>query len=285
MKYHDFNQRSDLTLVNLAYANGFPPETYTVALRPLFEHYHVVSLHARPLWGDCEPESLTNWAQFGDDLLAGLDTLTPNPVIGIGHSVGAIATLYAAAKHPDRFSRLVLLDPTLLSPPIVTIIFVLRLLGREPRFRLAEGALRRRRTWDSVDAAYDYFRSKRLFVRWPDRVLRNYAESITTPGDDGQVHLNYSPEWEARIYNTIATDVWGLLRRVRLPMLVIRGAESEPFTPLSLLTFRLIKPSVPVITLREAGHLLPQEQPEAVGKLIGEFLARNPPAKSASEKG
>jgi pimeloyl-ACP methyl ester carboxylesterase len=281
MKHHDFNQRADLPLVNLAYANGFPPETYTEALQPLFERYHVVSLHARPLWGDCPPESLTNWAQFGDDLLAGLDALTTEPVIGIGHSFGAIATLYGAAKRTERFSRLVLLDPTLLSPPIVAIIHVLRLLGRETRFRLAEGALRRRRTWESTEAAYKYFRGRRLFARWPDRVLRSYTESIAAPGDDGQVHLNYSPEWEARIYNTIATDVWGLLRRVRQPMLVIRGAESEPFTPLSLLTFRLLKPSVPIITLEGVGHLLPHEKPEVVGKLIAEFLASDPPAKGS----
>jgi pimeloyl-ACP methyl ester carboxylesterase len=112
-------------------------------------------------------------------------------------------------------------------------------------------------------------------------VLRTYAESITAPGDDGQVHLNYPPEWEARIYNTIATDVWGLPRRVKLPMFVIRGALSEPFTALSALTFRLLKPSVPLITLPDAGHLLPQEKPETVGKLIAEFLAS--PAATGSK--
>src|SRR5262245_7441002 len=100
MKYHDFNENVGKPIVNLAYANGFPPETYKYMLQPLFADFHVVSIQARPLWGDCPPESLTSWHQFGDDLLAGLDALTDQPIIGIGHSFGAIYTLYAAIKRP-----------------------------------------------------------------------------------------------------------------------------------------------------------------------------------------
>ena len=49
MKIYEFNNAPDKPLVNLAYANGFLPQTYTRALKPLFADYRVVSIHARPI--------------------------------------------------------------------------------------------------------------------------------------------------------------------------------------------------------------------------------------------
>ena len=42
--------QADAPLVNLAYANGFLPETYQAALSPLFDGFRVVSTHMRPMW-------------------------------------------------------------------------------------------------------------------------------------------------------------------------------------------------------------------------------------------
>src|SRR5258708_5060336 len=109
IEFHNFNGSSG-PLVHLACANGFPAQTYTRALEPLFKNFHVVSANVRALWADCPPESLTHWSQLGDDILRALDQITDQPVIGIGHSVGAVATMYAAIKCPERFSRLVLVD-------------------------------------------------------------------------------------------------------------------------------------------------------------------------------
>src|SRR3954469_17006265 len=119
MKLYEFNAGSDRLLVNLAYANGFLPQTYTRALQPLFDHYNVISAHARPMWDDCPPESLKSWSQLGDDLLQALERLTDRPVVGIGHSFGGVVTLYAALKQPERFSHLVVIDPVMLPPRLL----------------------------------------------------------------------------------------------------------------------------------------------------------------------
>lgn len=259
-------------IINVACANGFMPQTYARALTPLFPNYRVLSLNMRPLWENCAPESLHSWRQFGDDLLNGLDQLTDQPVIGIGHSVGAIATLYAASARPERFSRLILLDPTLL--PRVTLwgVRLLRLLGREARLPLVEQALRRGRHWVSTEAAYTYFRGKRLFKRWSDDQVRTYAESITEPDGANGVKLVFTPEWEAQIYKTVATDVWELPARVKTPMLVIRGELSDTFVQPSARLFARLNPQAHMITIQGAGHLVPQEQPEQVGRAIAEFI-------------
>src|SRR5215470_2948563 len=139
MKIYEFNNAPDKPLVNLAYANGFLPLTYTRALKPLFADYRVVSIHARPMWDDCPPESLHHWSQFGDDLLDGLDTLTDKPVIGIGHSMGGLSTMYAAVKRPDRFSKIILLDPTFSQRIYHWLGGLMRAIGLGNRLPLVQG--------------------------------------------------------------------------------------------------------------------------------------------------
>ncbi len=273
-RIHEFNAAPGRPLVNLAYANGFLPETYAFALQPLFADYRVVSTHVRAMWGDCRPESLTHWSQLGDDLLDLLGSLADQPVVGIGHSFGGIATLYAALKRPERFSRLILIDPTLLPPRYLLPIRLVRLLGRDHLLPLVQGALRRRREWESVEAAFESFRKKALFRRWTDIVLRAYTESITAPVGNGNsaVHLIYPPEWESRIYQTVDTGVWRLPGRVHLPMLVIRGEHTDTFVEPSAALFARLNPGARIVTVKGVGHLVPQEAPEQVGRLIRKFL-------------
>ncbi len=271
-KYYEFPSNPKGTLVNVAYANGFMPQTYARALQLLFSDYRVLSLHARPLWDNCPPESLQSWHQFGDDLLQRLDELTDQPVIGIGHSVGAIATMYAAVAHPERFSHLILLDPTLLPRTYLWIVRLMRLLGREARLPLVQQALRRGRAWLSVEDAYTYFRGKRLFSRWSDDQVRTYAESITTPDGRGGVKLVFSPEWEAQIYRTVATDVWRYPNRIKPPLLVICGELTDTFVQPSAALFARLNPRAQIVTIKGAGHLVAQEQPDEVGRAIQNFL-------------
>lgn len=260
-------------LVNLAYANGFLPQTYTAALTPLFEHYQVVAAHARPMWQPPPaPETLHHWRQLSADLLAQLDPLASQPVIGIGHSVGAIATLYAAVARPDRFRCVVLIDPTLLSGRYLRGLWLMRLIGRDARMRLVSGALKRGRHWESAEAAYTYFRGKRLFSRWSDAAVRVYSDSLTAPDPAGGVQIVFPPEWEARIYQTIPLDVWQIPARLTVPTLVIRGELSNTFHAESASRFSRLNPRATLITIPDAGHLVAQEQPEATGRAIADFI-------------
>jgi pimeloyl-ACP methyl ester carboxylesterase len=274
LKYHDFNNANGKPIINLAVANGFPAETYTRALQPLMANYHVVSLHARPLWGDADPADLKRWTQLSDDLLNQLDELTDQPVIGIGHSVGGVATIHAAIKRPEKFSRLILIEPTMLSPFLLFPLWLIRSVGRTPRFGLIDGALRRRDTWANVEEAFEYFKEKRLFARWPQDVLRAYAESITAPAGDGTLTLSWPREWEAQIYRTMPTDVWPLPRKIKQPFLLMHGELSDTFGPMSARVFRLLRPDTRMITIKGAGHLVPQEKPDEVGKVIAEYLGK-----------
>lgn len=275
MKIYDFNPDSTNPFLHLAHANGFPPETYRSALQALLPDYHVISFPARPLWGDTPAAWLKDWSQMCKDMVAGLDSMGIKKTVGIGHSLGGVLTLYAAIERPDLFSKVALIDPTMLPPRTLWKVKLLKSLGLEFRSELVQGALRRRRQWESTEAAYQYFKNKPLFKKWPSEIVKAYAESMTGPGLEGGVELIYPPEWEAQIYRTIPTNVWKFVPKLEQPTLLIRGEGSNTFTVDSEKAFRKVNPRVSVKVVREAGHLVPQEKPEEIGGLVSNFLQGN----------
>jgi pimeloyl-ACP methyl ester carboxylesterase len=206
--------------------------------------------------------------------LAGLKEMSAQKVIAIGHSLGGVATLYAAVREPELFSHVILIDPTMLPPAFLRKVWFLKWFGIETRKELVRGALRRRRQWAGREEAYQSFKTRPLFKQWPDETLWAYVEGMTAPSKTGGIELIYPPEWEARIYQTIPTDVWKFAARLTQPTLVIRGETSNTFTADSEKAFRKALPGAYFAVVKEAGHLVPQERPEEVCRLIMEFLGR-----------
>jgi pimeloyl-ACP methyl ester carboxylesterase len=105
-----------------------------------------------------------------------------------------------------------------------------------------------------------------------DRALRAYVESRARPCPDGTVELAYSPEWEARIYFTGFSDVWDEMRDLRVPLLLIYGAQSDTFSPRALAAMRRVLPNATYQRIEDAGHLVPLEKPGEVANTILDFL-------------
>lgn len=267
-------------VMQLAVANGFPPQTYQPLLGPLTARYRVVCLPPRPLWPDPPPpSSITSWRSLGDDLLAGMARYGLRDVIGVGHSFGAVALLLAAVEAPDSFRALILLDPPLLSPWFLRGVRAMQSLGLGGRLPLAQGALRRRHRFASVDEAFAYWRGKPLFRDWPDATLRLYAESMARPAADGDgLELAWSREWEAKYYRTLYTGSWGLLRRLPpgLPLLAVRGTTTYAFPAASARAFCRLLPAASLVEI-EAGHLFPHTAPDTTRDAMVRWLDKTEP--------
>ncbi|MCZ7673379.1 MAG: hypothetical protein M5U34_42825 [Chloroflexi bacterium] len=54
---------------------------------------------------DSQPAELTSWRVIGDDLSHFLTQQKLHGVVGVGHSLGAVATLYAAVQRLTCFGR------------------------------------------------------------------------------------------------------------------------------------------------------------------------------------
>lgn len=267
------------TIIHVAIANGFPPITYEPLVQPLTSRYRVVSLPPRPLWTDPPPpESINSWRSLADDLLAGLHQYNLTDVIAIGHSFGGIGSLIAATLEPSRFRGLVMLDPTIFTPSRLRLVAVARRFGLMPRSPLVQGALRRRAQFASVDEAYTYWRGKRLFTNWSDKAVRLYAESMTRASPDGNgVELTWSPEWEAHYYTLFMTETWRYVRKLpkSLPVLVVRGGESDTFLAPAAEKIRAALPQAEYVEIAGHGHLFPQSAPDETRVAIEAWLAKH----------
>lgn len=264
--------------LHLAVANGFPPATYAPFCQPLLARHHTFCLPPRALWpGIGEPPSRPGtWVTLAEDLLAGLTAHTRGPVIGVGHSYGGVATLLAAVRQPERFRKLVFLDPTILPPEVMAEIADQRRRGEPARFDLVQGARRRRSRFASVDEAYAFWRSRTLFKLWPDSTVRLYAESMTQPAADGDgVELTWTGAWEAYYYESFYAETWVEAARLspEIPLLVITGGTSTTVVPEAVAEMRRVWPWAEIRTIPGHGHLFPQELGAAAGEMVAAWLA------------
>ena len=267
-------------VIHLALANGFPPQTYKPFVDPLTQEYRVVCLPPRALWPDEKPpQKYASWNKnIARDLIAGLRDYDLRDIIGIGHSFGGVATLLAAIAEPERFKAVILLDPTILPQAVLRIMEITRLFGIRMSHGLAPRAEKRRVHFGSVDEAYTYFNSKRLFADWPDATVRLYAETLCPAPDGNGLVLAWPREWEAYYFRTLYTGTWRELPRLRgkVPILTLRGAASNTLFPKAAARMRRILPEMDYAEIAGHGHLFPQTAPDETRKVITDWLLQAP---------
>jgi pimeloyl-ACP methyl ester carboxylesterase len=260
--------------LHFLHANGYPPGCYKPFLKLLRAQYHVFGMLLRPLWPESNPNEIEDWAPFTDDLTRFFDSTAPGPMIGVGHSIGAIVTLRAALQDASRFRALILLDPVLFLPSRLLLWNFVRTIGLGTKVHpKISGALNRRRLFDNLDDAFRRYRSREVFRYMSDDALRAYIEGITRKTARGY-ELVYSPTWEARIYLTGLRDydLWRDLPNLEVPTLFIRGAETDTFLESAAKLVKRSQPKAQVETLDQSTHLLPLERPKEVFDMMQSFL-------------
>lgn len=262
--------------LHFLHANGYPPVCYRPLIELLVPDYHVFGMLLRPLWPGTEQGSIRDWKPFSEDLRQFLHQAGTGPVIGLGHSIGAVVTLRAAIREPELFRALILIDPVLLPPFQVLQLRVLRTLGiRSGARRLIETALKRSRHFDDLEQMYAGYRRRDIFRYFSDEALWALIRGLTRPSKDGGYDLAYSPEWEARIYQTGMWNDWDLwtgIRSLRMPVLVLRGEETDTFFVKTAEIAKQRNPDVQVETIPQATHLVPVERPLEVAEAARKFL-------------
>jgi len=233
-----------------------------------------VSLPPRALWHDEPPPAGPgSWSTLADDLLEGLSRHELPPVVAIGHSFGAVTALLAAGREPPRFRGLALLDPTIFPPKLMEEIRERRRRGDTDARGLVKGALTRRDRFGSIQEAFAYWRGKPLFHDWSDDALRRYAKAMLRP-DAAGFTLAWPPAWEAHYYESVYTETWEELTKLPqgLPILVLRGEQSDTFLPDAARRFGELVPWAEQRALSGRGHLFPQAAPGETGRLLSEWL-------------
>ena len=263
--------------LHLAPANSFPLDTYRSLMEPLLGRFRVVALPPEALWPDRGPAPAEpgSWETMGEDLAAAMVHYDLRDVLAVGHSFGAVVSLVASARRPERFRGLVMLDPTMLLQAQLD-----QRIGPNgdgaARHLFAARARDRRSEFDSEPAAFEYWRPRSLFRDWSDDALWQYVRSALKPARDGNgFTLVWSPAWEAHYYESLYEESWRELDRLDpgLPVLVIRGGTTEVFLPEAAERFRMARPSATVVDLPGLGHLFPLVAPEQTARIITDWAS------------
>ena len=194
----------------------------------------------------------------------------------MGHSLGGAVSMLAAARRPQLFHGLILLDPVFM---LSRKALKTRVVPRK-RLPMARSALRRPNHFGDHQEAFDFHRAKRPFAAINDEVLWDYVHAGLVPAAEGGLELAFPREWEAGIYASVPW-IWPSVSRVRLPTLGLHGETSEVLTPAALRRWQWLQPHAELRAC-PGGHLFPMEQPESTAQFVIDFLRRQPVAGANS---
>ena len=255
--WHDWGGTGPL--LHFAHGNGFPPGTYRKLISELGKSHHVVSMSARPLWAESRPRVLRNWSVFAEDLRAELGRRDLRGIVGVGHSLGAVTSLLAAAADPGLFSAVVAVDPIVLTGARALFWGTVKAVG------LAE-------LWSDRAEARNTYSGKKIFASWDPEVLDDYLDSGMVDLPQGGVRLRYPRECEARIFSAAPHDLWAELRKVSVPTLFVQGESSDTFLDAARARVEREVPASLTAVVADSSHFLPMERPAELARVINEFL-------------
>jgi pimeloyl-ACP methyl ester carboxylesterase len=265
--FDDFG--GDGPLLHFAHPNAYTPATFRQFLQPLTGHYRVTAVHHRPLWPHSHPDELTSWNVVADDLIRFFDQQGWQQVIGVGHSLGAVVTAYAAVRRPDLFRKLVLIEPVFLPPRWLAEI---EANPDQAGFRSFVKTTRKRRDhWPNRQAAFDHFRPKEALASWPDAALWDYVNGALWEVDDGVV-LAFPREWEAKFYSRPPLRVWKVVAQITQATLAIRATGSDTLFPDAWALWQEKQPDAHFIEIPDVGHMLTLERPLLIAQIVLDFL-------------
>ena len=70
-------------------------------------------------------------------------------------------------------------------------------------------------------------------------------------------------------------DLWWGLPSLKIPTLIIRGAETDTFLPQIVHRVKRTRPSTTIMTIEKSTHLVPLEKPVETFETIHDFLKEN----------
>lgn len=253
----------DGPLALLHHANGFCKGVWGEVATSLSDRFRVVAMDARGHGDSSRPElpEAYRWDEFALDLIAVAEELVGDGRVelGVGHSFGGTTMLGAAARRPDLFGRILLVDPV--TPPPQSVPRTPERLAHIEK--LAGGARKRRSEWPSREEARRWWQGRELFSAWRPEALDLYALDGLAERAGGGVALKCAGEVEARVFeNGEHTDVFALARQVETPCLFL-WAEQGNF-PRPVYEQLVASMAAGRVESVPAGHLVPMERPDLV---------------------
>lgn len=262
----------------LLHGTGFVAEVWDEVARDLAASYTVYALDRRGHGQSHKPAADGyHFQDYAEDVCKIIAALGLRDIYGIGHSAGATDLLLAAKLLPQHFSRLFVIEPTVMDPRAA------RDGSAGQGDAAVQGVLRRQAEFDSFDAVFQRYRAAPAFVDWTEDSLWAYVRHGFEPSENGRVRLLCTPKIESAILRPIFEAMeqtyaggsrgnpfmW--LTEIKRPVRIATTEKSWAIYKEMAARAAALIPHASKLAFDGVGHSVAQEAPERVIAAVREF--------------
>ena len=261
-------------VIHFAHANGMPSRVYQPIFEVLEQHFTVEYI---PTLGFDEQGNPTypidnNWKSLTNQIIDSVQALVKKhkvPVIGLGHSLGALCTLQAIYRKPKLFVQAVLMDPPLIYGKNNLLWHAAKLVSQERADKMSPAGIskNRRDVWDSREQAHELLRPKSFFKNFDERTFEGYLQHGLRDQEDGTVTLTIPKEAEVAVFRTNPSLYWLKPNKPPKRSVTLLIGDSSRFYEMGFPNKVRRRLSIP-FKLHAGGHMFPLEYPDSVAQLI-----------------
>ncbi|WP_419946177.1 alpha/beta fold hydrolase [Candidatus Poriferisodalis sp.] len=247
---------ADQPVVLLVHGAGMNRTVWQLQTRWLVHHGYTPLAVDLPGHGNSKGEPLGSIAEMAawlaDAIAAVCGLLGCDEVCLVGHSMGSLVCIEAAAADPDRIARLVLLG-TAAGMPVHPA-----LMGAAEQNELLAPELMT--AWGHGSRAHVAANPT------PGLWMLGGSVALLERADDGVIHADLSA--------CAAYEAGRAAVRVRCPVTVIVGSEDKMTPPQAVVSLIADFADCDVVHLADTGHMMMSEDPAAVRGALAKALAR-----------
>ena len=265
------------TRLYLSHGNGFAIDGYFAFWEPLLDHFDLILFDHRN-HGQNPPSDPTqnNYLQLSRDvevICRGVaDRCGPRVSVGAFHSMAGRAAMKHAIEIGWRWAALVLFDP----PNIPLPGHATYDLMIDFEYKLEDWARTRPDRFKDPDELAQHYADSRVHRGWAEGTHELMARSVLRREDStGEWVLVCPPAVEADTYlNNIPMDLWPHANDYGGPVKLIAADHDVPRPGPTAVTNRALaeENGYDCTVIKDAGHMLQIEKPEACRRAMTDFL-------------
>jgi pimeloyl-ACP methyl ester carboxylesterase len=250
-------EQGDRSQIPIIFIHGFPYNSsmWAQQIRSLKKQHYCITYDVRGLGETPAKDGQFTIEMFVDDLFTVIDGLDLDRVVIVGFSMGGYIALRAMEREPERFRALILCDT--------------KAEADDDAGKLKRAAAINIINREGVEQFVSDFVPMTFGKDAPQKIAETYDATLRQAQKESPIGVK-----GCLLAMATRTDTTQSLAKIKVPTLLLVG-EQDSLTPPSVMKQMHDKiEDAEMITIPEAGHMAPLENPEAVTKAFKDFLAR-----------
>ena len=259
--YIDWQGEEQTTL--LIHGDMRTSRSFDAVAKNLSKDSHVLAMdllgHGDSTWID----SGYRFSDRSDDIENFVTGTNLSKIHAVAHSTGAVALAMYAANNPEKFQKLILLEPMMI-------------VDEKFHRMVSDRGNRPRTTWKNHDELKDLLGKHEVTSKWHPDVIDDVVNHETFVNEHGRVDMKWSSStlaWKERENDYLNLEP--ILRSISIPILfVVGGSRTGEFEKAFQLENSL--QNMQTVIISDTGHNMYMERPEAVADVIRKFRNSSP---------